>query len=327
MELLDAESGGSHKLSWNPLVQPLSEKRFGCTVAGCTKRFYRREHLNRHLKSHEPSLQYECHICGRRYARSDVLRRHVEFHPSSARPARSIRRSVTSSNPVRVGDRICSDNGAGHRMSDGWRGEDIGTMSMAVDSLNHDQQWFQHDQRYNTPLLQLSAGIETLGSDQDNRHREWAAELTLSYPQFHLPQTITVDHSEGTASSNQALTPALSEEQYRETLMAPTPIIRNSAFVQRLVAAFFDQVHPFWPILHVPTFNTENHIIPDVLIMTMIMLANFAQGGNDHVNLASSTLAQLNNALVSILSLLYSHQLALHNCNLFLVSRIAISGL
>ena len=47
-----------------PVVQ-----RVGCTVPGCDKMFNRKEHLNRHLKSHDPQRQYACHICGRRYAR------------------------------------------------------------------------------------------------------------------------------------------------------------------------------------------------------------------------------------------------------------------
>ncbi|KAI0878756.1 hypothetical protein GGS24DRAFT_496470 [Hypoxylon argillaceum] len=63
-------------------VEPSSDsKRFECDVPNCNKFFRRKEHLTRHLKSHDAQLQYACHICGRRYARSDVLKRHVEFHP------------------------------------------------------------------------------------------------------------------------------------------------------------------------------------------------------------------------------------------------------
>ncbi|KAI0193538.1 hypothetical protein EV127DRAFT_423514 [Xylaria flabelliformis] len=58
-----------------------TRRLFKCVVAGCEKVFRRKEHLTRHLKSHNTELQYMCHICGRRYARSDVLKRHVEFHP------------------------------------------------------------------------------------------------------------------------------------------------------------------------------------------------------------------------------------------------------
>ncbi|KAI1279629.1 hypothetical protein F5Y07DRAFT_396678 [Xylaria sp. FL0933] len=63
-------------------------KRFECAIPGCRKVFRRKEHLTRHLKSHDGQLQYVCHICGRRYARSDVLKRHVEFHPQYYKPKR-----------------------------------------------------------------------------------------------------------------------------------------------------------------------------------------------------------------------------------------------
>ncbi|KAI0911024.1 hypothetical protein F4823DRAFT_623826 [Ustulina deusta] len=63
-------------------------KRFECAIPGCRKVFRRKEHLTRHLKSHDSQLQYACHICGRRYARSDVLKRHVEFHPQYYKPKR-----------------------------------------------------------------------------------------------------------------------------------------------------------------------------------------------------------------------------------------------
>ncbi|KAI0485512.1 hypothetical protein F4859DRAFT_502820 [Xylaria cf. heliscus] len=58
-----------------------ASRLFECAIPGCKKVFRRKEHLTRHLKSHETQPQYVCHICGRRYARSDVLKRHIEFHP------------------------------------------------------------------------------------------------------------------------------------------------------------------------------------------------------------------------------------------------------
>ncbi|KAI1427974.1 hypothetical protein F5Y12DRAFT_99760 [Xylaria sp. FL1777] len=70
-----------------PLANP-TPKRFECAIPGCKKVFRRKEHLTRHLKSHDNQLQYVCHICGRRYARSDVLKRHVEFHPQYYKPKR-----------------------------------------------------------------------------------------------------------------------------------------------------------------------------------------------------------------------------------------------
>ncbi|KAI0161450.1 hypothetical protein GGR57DRAFT_498956 [Xylariaceae sp. FL1272] len=67
----------------------MASKSFECTVSGCNKVFRRKEHLTRHMKTHDKQLQYACHICGKRYARSDVLKRHVEFHPQYYKPKRS----------------------------------------------------------------------------------------------------------------------------------------------------------------------------------------------------------------------------------------------
>ncbi|KAI0541737.1 hypothetical protein GGR58DRAFT_455996 [Xylaria digitata] len=65
-----------------------TQRRFECAIPNCRKVFRRKEHLTRHLKSHDTQLQYACHICGRRYARSDVLKRHIEFHPQYYKPKR-----------------------------------------------------------------------------------------------------------------------------------------------------------------------------------------------------------------------------------------------
>ncbi|KAL8921868.1 MAG: hypothetical protein Q9172_003801 [Xanthocarpia lactea] len=68
----------------------MAAKRVQCAVVGCGKMFNRKEHLTRHLKSHDPQRQYTCHVCGRRYARSDVLKRHVEQHADEFDPTRTL---------------------------------------------------------------------------------------------------------------------------------------------------------------------------------------------------------------------------------------------
>ncbi|KAI1497298.1 fungal-specific transcription factor domain-containing protein [Biscogniauxia marginata] len=69
-------------------------RQFECNLPGCGRVFNRKEHLNRHLKSHDPQLQHRCPICGRRYARSDVLKRHVENHPQYSNSKRKQRSCV-----------------------------------------------------------------------------------------------------------------------------------------------------------------------------------------------------------------------------------------
>ncbi|PSR84009.1 hypothetical protein BD289DRAFT_333806, partial [Coniella lustricola] len=44
-------------------------RRFLCPEPGCGRSFGRKEHLNRHAKSHDLGHAHECSICGRRYAR------------------------------------------------------------------------------------------------------------------------------------------------------------------------------------------------------------------------------------------------------------------
>ncbi|ESZ96142.1 hypothetical protein SBOR_3472 [Sclerotinia borealis F-4128] len=63
-------------------TQPII-KRIKCNVSECGKLFSRKEHLTRHMKSHDTRLQHECSVCGRRYARSDVLKRHLDHHTQS----------------------------------------------------------------------------------------------------------------------------------------------------------------------------------------------------------------------------------------------------
>ncbi|KAK6593568.1 hypothetical protein H4I95_11357 [Botrytis cinerea] len=70
-------------------TQPIA-KRIKCNVSGCGKLFSRKEHLTRHMKSHDPNLQHECHVCGRRYARSDVLKRHLDHHAQNSSTKRTM---------------------------------------------------------------------------------------------------------------------------------------------------------------------------------------------------------------------------------------------
>ncbi|KAF2964793.1 hypothetical protein GQX73_g8777 [Xylaria multiplex] len=52
-----------------------TQRRFECAIPNCRKVFRRKEHLTRHLKSHDTQLH-------------DVLKRHIEFHPQYYKPKR-----------------------------------------------------------------------------------------------------------------------------------------------------------------------------------------------------------------------------------------------
>ncbi|KAF4955475.1 hypothetical protein FSARC_11842 [Fusarium sarcochroum] len=56
-----------------------SDKSFECTHPGCTKRFTRAEHLQRHALNHQPGGS-SCDLCHAHFKRPDLLRRHMERH-------------------------------------------------------------------------------------------------------------------------------------------------------------------------------------------------------------------------------------------------------
>ena len=65
---------------------------FHCGHAGCTKAFRRKEHLNRHVRSHEPTRPHKCYLCNKSFARKDILHRHVLLHnaPPGEGPKRTL---------------------------------------------------------------------------------------------------------------------------------------------------------------------------------------------------------------------------------------------
>ncbi|KAL7764947.1 hypothetical protein ACKLNR_006092 [Fusarium oxysporum f. sp. zingiberi] len=58
---------------------PQSDKSFECTHPGCSKKFTRSEHLQRHALNHLPGGS-SCDICRAHFKRPDLLRRHMERH-------------------------------------------------------------------------------------------------------------------------------------------------------------------------------------------------------------------------------------------------------
>uniref|UniRef100_A0A060T4K9 ARAD1C41536p n=1 Tax=Blastobotrys adeninivorans TaxID=409370 RepID=A0A060T4K9_BLAAD len=54
--------------------------KFKCTV--CDYEFSRKEHRDRHVRSHNSERPYECNECGKGFARQDILSRHLKSHSS-----------------------------------------------------------------------------------------------------------------------------------------------------------------------------------------------------------------------------------------------------
>ncbi|KAK8102446.1 hypothetical protein PG984_015592 [Apiospora sp. TS-2023a] len=73
-------------------VDESSSPNFHCRQKGCPKAFRRREHLNRHMRSHGESRPHKCYMCNKAYARRDILHRHVLAHnaPPGEAPKRTL---------------------------------------------------------------------------------------------------------------------------------------------------------------------------------------------------------------------------------------------
>ncbi|KAL7619791.1 hypothetical protein AAE478_010334 [Parahypoxylon ruwenzoriense] len=215
-------------------------KGFQCTFPGCDKAFNRKEHLNRHTKSHDPQLQYKCLICGRRYARSDVLRRHVKHHPQAIQPSRdhitcapcrdrnskcdgnspcgSCVQNLTNCNwidaeahesNVVVRD-IDSNNGTGINITNENEfslpdGVGVTEQASVVLSVGHVQEaWFSSDQ--NVWSSRPCPGAPPGTSNPTDFNSEYQMQDSLD-PISYLPpslSSVTIDDSPGTSSNNNA---------------------------------------------------------------------------------------------------------------------------
>lgn len=337
-----------HRIPQAPTLQP-PIKRVKCTVPGCGKLFNRKEHLNRHLKSHDPQRQYECPICGRRYARSDVLKRHVEHHSQESNSSRTLaacvlchERKLKCDDSVPCGSCArnsteCSRLGLGRESSMSMRldmdnGNRDDTMNGSDQVLTHDitetnqmnemgttlpkndrqQSWFQPVQdSWSLPFPHTglnasfpsdlnAGGLAQWAVDSGERERVKGA-FCVAAPDdnsFLLPATNgpqverlcsasrhDVDQGDRTTSSLAPQSPASSRtSQEDDATDLHSCLSRESLATKRLIQLYFAEIHPYWPILHAPTFNTAN--ASDVLLGSVIVLASWLEGELDHMKLA-----------------------------------------
>jgi uncharacterized Zn-finger protein len=73
------------------------ERRYKCGAPNCTRVFKRKEHLQRHFRSHTGEKPFQCTVCNKYFSRSDNLAAHMKHH--------SKRNSLSNSDPSLMPDR------------------------------------------------------------------------------------------------------------------------------------------------------------------------------------------------------------------------------
>ena len=110
-----------------------------------------------------------------------------------------------------------------------------------------------------------------------------ASNLGLSDLSRASPQNMDQGVSTATSLSSQSpISSKLSPQDHLPDLRSY--LNQESLGAGRRVQIYFAEFHPSWPILHAPTFDIEN--VSQPLLASMVMLASWLEGRQDHMNLA-----------------------------------------
>ena len=189
---------------------------------------------------------------------------------------------------------------------------DINEMSTVFPSNDRQQSWFKPVQDTWSLAFpptglnaifpsDMNAGSFIQGTVDPAEQRCFEGAFSASAPEgspFLLPGTNDpqaerlssasrhdVDQGDGTASSLASQSLASSRSSQEENVIdLHSCLNKESLATKRLIQVYFAEIHPYWPILHAPTFDTAN--ASHVLLGSMIMLASWLEGEPDHMKLA-----------------------------------------
>ncbi|KAI3318445.1 hypothetical protein HD806DRAFT_315864 [Xylariaceae sp. AK1471] len=287
-----------------------TEKRFKCPIPECRKLFNRKEHVTRHLKSHSPNAQYQCHICGRRYVRSDVLRRHVSGHtlPPKTPEYLAAIGSMVGQHPIPDGGKYGNhgiDMG-GYQETDHAAIVDSSLWNglLAQWPQESSEPWhpslFPTEVRRSLPLAgpdvaytaEWATGVTPPGDTENISGSAYENELlrtkisglvqTEHRPSF-APESLA-ETMDSTLSDLQTHTSSNSSYGTEDEQSSLAEVDASSPETQRLVQVYFARVHSSWPILHPSTFEIDK--ASNCLLGSMVMLAAYHEGNETHKKLA-----------------------------------------
>ncbi|KAF5879083.1 putative transcription factor c2h2 cys6 protein [Botrytis fragariae] len=330
-------------------TQPIA-KRIKCKESGCGKLFSRKEHLTRHMKLHDPNLQYECPVCGRRYARSDVLKRHLDHHAQNssakrtmvactscherklkcddASPCRSCTHTSTEcSRSIDGGTNRTEVNGVG--VNEAIVGNSVVNAHSSNQHSDLSHPWFQSENPtlslppYSDATLELLFQSEDIpsgdfswgqhqsagGNPTDFFHIPLSDDASISLHALNDPHKSRVnvtyydadpsDRTRSTFASQSPLSSLSSEHSEQDHLSElRRTLSQDQGHLNQLLEVYFTKIHPSWPILHAPTFNPQS--VSPILLGSMLMLANWLDGSQQHEKLASIVFEAILAALLEV---------------------------
>ncbi|KAK4175077.1 fungal-specific transcription factor domain-containing protein [Triangularia setosa] len=247
--------------------------RFACTAPGCHRSFTRKEHLTRHSKSHSTQLQYQCPICGRKYARSDVFKRHVEFHPKNIIPSTKV---VACSE---CHDRkLKCDNGTPCRQCTRHGLECVRKGLISELKLNTSPT----DQSLPDHVLGGAPATDTSTYGNADGQHHWLDTNDYLHQEHH-PPTLAKPAFVTTAPPTPPISLASDHEQSHKSPLRTLLHDIDESATYFLLEVFFTELHPYWPILHVSTFNITT--VSDLLLGSILALGSWVSGREEHKTL------------------------------------------
>ena len=121
---------------------------------------------------------------------------------------------------------------------------------------------------------------------REGSHRnEYSPGRQAPHEVYHVDR---VASSQASQASQASQTPASSSTSPQEDHVVDlySCLDKASPVTKRLLQVYFSEIHPYWPILHAPTFDTCGASASRVLLGSMIMLASWVEGGHDHTKFA-----------------------------------------
>ncbi|OTA99484.1 hypothetical protein M426DRAFT_255654 [Hypoxylon sp. CI-4A] len=312
-----------------------------CSFLGCTKKFSRKEHLNRHNLTHNPEHQYKCHICGRRYARSDVFKRHVKQHNPEASVPSDTRRICL---PCGERSTQCDGNSPCGACISSWsecrwvdsntsRGTDTEQVAAVPPATQNQTAWFPPSPGvWASPSFPVTPPYSSMPNNLTSGTPMQGMEPTGGVATEPNPITPSVESvpSDNTNLLSEFTSPYRLHQQKPGTSDSANNseldnvFDRNSPTAKRLIDVFFAEIYPRWPILHAPTFEVDK--VPTVLLASMAMLASWLERGTEHQKLAPLVFEEVNRIRIDFNPSLYLLQAVL----LYLVygmSNLTVDGM